>query len=399
MRSKLTSVMFTLYLVVPLALAQTDVATKVMTDDATMARLRVANLVFDSPNVDLLVNGEILVNGSVPQANLFAGYIGGYLYLEPGTYSVAVVPTGEGVDAALVGPLDMALEAGHRYTLAMMGQMEDENVKPLVMDDTAILRTSRTSPEQHSVIFINNVAGTTTIDFDKEGIGPRGVEYGTFGVSSVSHRDNRECTDFVLTFDDTVIEDNPSTGECVPSEPGMDFTVAFMGHFPGSFDTDFRDTQSPNTSALGTLEFLRGFSGLGYKQDGHEFSFDTFLTAVETAGLTETLETSSPYVVFAPTDEAFAALPKDQRAALMADPERLADLVRYHVAEGYYPRGGLTGEEGHVRVLTNLLGAELELLADPFNINGTIVSDLQSYMVANGSRVVPITAVLLPPEQ
>ncbi len=281
----------------------------------------------------------------------------------------------------------------------MMGQLEDQSVKPLVMDDTAILQESRTDPEQHTIIFINNVAGTTTIDFDKEGAGPLGVKYGTFSVSSVANSDSRECADFVITFDDTVIEENPSTGECGPDDPGMDFTVAFMGHFPGNWDTDFRDAQSPNTSSLDTLEFLQGFSGLGYEQDGHEFSFDTFLRAVETTGLTEMLETGSPYVVFAPTDEAFAALPKDQSDALMADPEGLADLVRYHVVEGYYPRGGLTGEEGHIRVLTNLLGMKLELLANPFNINGTIVSDLQSYMVANGSRVVPITAVLMPPEQ
>lgn len=398
MKNKLALVMFALFLMV-FTVAQTDAGTEVVTDDATMARLRVANLVFDSPNIDMLVNGEIAVNGGVVQADLFPGYIGGYLYLEPGSYSVAVVPTGEDVGEALIGPLDMSLEAGHRYTLAMMGQIEDESIEPLMLDDTAILQESRTDPEQFTIIFLNNVAGTTTIDFDKEGGGPRDVRYGTFAVSSFANGDGRDCGDFVVAFDDTVVEENPGNGECGVVEPGMDFTVAFIGHYPGTEGEDFTATQSPNSSALETLEFLRGFSGLGYEQDGHEFSFDTFLTAVETAGVTGLLKTGSPYVVFAPTDAAFAALPENQRDALMADPEALADLVRYHVAEGYYPRGGLTGEDGHVKVLTNVLGMELKLLADPFNINGTTVSDLQSYMVANGSRVVPITAVLTPPEQ
>ncbi|MDQ3399300.1 MAG: fasciclin domain-containing protein, partial [Deinococcota bacterium] len=343
MRQNGSFVLLAFFLITSLAFAQVDQATGTVTNDETQARLRVGHLVFGSPNIDLLVNGEIPVNGSVPQADLFAGYIGGYLYLEPGTYSVAVVPTGKGVDEALIGPLDMSLEAGHRYTLAMMGQPEDESLTPLVLDETAILQGSRTDPSQFTLILVNNVAGTTTISFDDERGGPRNVEYGGFGVASYANGDGRECGDFIITFDDTEVVNEPKSGECEPVEPGMDFLVAMVGRFPGE---DFTATQSPNSSDLNTLAFLQGFSGVGYEQDGHEFSFDTFLAAVETAGLTELLETGSPYVVFAPTDEAFAALPKDQSDALMADPEGLANLVRYHVAEGYYPRGGLTGEEG-----------------------------------------------------
>jgi uncharacterized surface protein with fasciclin (FAS1) repeats len=51
------------------------------------------------------------------------------------------------------------------------------------------------------------------------------------------------------------------------------------------------------------------------------------------------LETGGPYVVFPPTDEAFADLPKNQLDALMADPKVLADVLRYHIVEGFYPRG------------------------------------------------------------
>lgn len=63
-------------------------------------------------------------------------------------------------------------------------------------------------------------------------------------------------------------------------------------------------------------------------------------------------------------------------------------------------------KEGRPKVHTNLLGMELELIpgreiggtAPNTTINGIIVNDLQSYMVANGTRVGPITAVLLLPE-
>lgn len=91
----------------------------------------------------------------------------------------------------------------------------------------------------------------------------------------------------------------------------------------------------------------------------------------------------------------------------MADSEALGDVLRYHIVEGYYPRGALTGKDAQAKVLTNLLGMELELLPGRgiggtipnTTINGTVVNDLQSYMVANGSKVGPTTAVLLPPEQ
>ena len=59
--------------------------------------------------------------------------------------------------------------------------------------------------------------------------------------------------------------------------------------------------------------------------------FSTLLTAVEAAGLVETLKGAGPYTVFAPTDEAFAKLPAGTVEALLADRERLAAVLTYHV--------------------------------------------------------------------
>lgn len=63
-------------------------------------------------------------------------------------------------------------------------------------------------------------------------------------------------------------------------------------------------------------------------------SFSTLLAAVEAAGLVETLKGAGPYTVFAPTDEAFAKLPAGTVEALLADPERLAAVLTYHVIPG-----------------------------------------------------------------
>jgi uncharacterized surface protein with fasciclin (FAS1) repeats len=64
-------------------------------------------------------------------------------------------------------------------------------------------------------------------------------------------------------------------------------------------------------------------------------SFTTLVTAVQAAGLEETLRGESPYTVFAPTDEAFAAVPQETLDALLADPQgALTDVLTYHVVPG-----------------------------------------------------------------
>ena len=52
-------------------------------------------------------------------------------------------------------------------------------------------------------------------------------------------------------------------------------------------------------------------------------SFNTLVTAVKAAGLVETLKSKGPFTVFAPTDEAFAKVPKATLDALLADKDKL----------------------------------------------------------------------------
>jgi uncharacterized surface protein with fasciclin (FAS1) repeats len=62
--------------------------------------------------------------------------------------------------------------------------------------------------------------------------------------------------------------------------------------------------------------------------------FDTLVTAVKEAGLVETLKGEGPFTVFAPTDEAFAKIPEADLKALLADKEKLARVLTYHVVPG-----------------------------------------------------------------
>ena len=65
-------------------------------------------------------------------------------------------------------------------------------------------------------------------------------------------------------------------------------------------------------------------------------SFKTLVTAVKAAGLVDTLKGKGPFTVFAPTDEAFAKLPKGTVASLLKpeNKQKLVDILTYHVVSG-----------------------------------------------------------------
>ncbi|MDW8052548.1 MAG: fasciclin domain-containing protein [Armatimonadota bacterium] len=64
--------------------------------------------------------------------------------------------------------------------------------------------------------------------------------------------------------------------------------------------------------------------------------FKTLVKLVQEAGLVDTLRGKGPFTVFAPTDDAFAKLPKAQVDALLKDKEALKRVLLYHVAQGKY---------------------------------------------------------------
>ena len=63
-------------------------------------------------------------------------------------------------------------------------------------------------------------------------------------------------------------------------------------------------------------------------------SFNTLVTAVQAAGLVDTLKGPGPFTVFAPTDEAFAKVPKAKLDALLKDKAALTKVLTYHVVPG-----------------------------------------------------------------
>ena len=62
--------------------------------------------------------------------------------------------------------------------------------------------------------------------------------------------------------------------------------------------------------------------------------FNTLVTAVKAANLVDTLKGAGPFTVFAPTDEAFAKIPKATLDALLKDQAKLKEVLTYHVVAG-----------------------------------------------------------------
>lgn len=87
-------------------------------------------------------------------------------------------------------------------------------------------------------------------------------------------------------------------------------------------------------------------------------SFNTLVTAIKAAGLVETLKGPGPFTVFAPTDDAFAKIPKADLDALLADKKKLAKVLTYHVVPGslkakdVMPGAVKTVEGGDIKIST-----------------------------------------------
>ena len=129
--------------------------------------------------------------------------------------------------------------------------------------------------------------------------------------------------------------------------------------------------------------------------------FSTLITAVQAAGIEDTLRGEGPFTVFAPTDEAFAALPAGTVDTLLEDPAGdLTDILTYHVVEGAVPAADVVGLDG--QDVTTLNGAAFTVeVADDGSVTltdatGNDVAVVATDIQASNGVIHVIDAVLLP---
>jgi len=124
--------------------------------------------------------------------------------------------------------------------------------------------------------------------------------------------------------------------------------------------------------------------------------FSTLASLLQTAGLVDTLKTAGPFTVFAPTDAAFAKLPKATLDALAADPAKLKAVLLYHVVAGSVP----ASEVVKLTSAKTLNGASVAIKV----VDGSVfVNDAKvvtpDVMASNGVIHVIDTVLLPPPTQ
>lgn len=122
--------------------------------------------------------------------------------------------------------------------------------------------------------------------------------------------------------------------------------------------------------------------------------FDTLEAAVKAAGLADTLASAdNTFTVFAPTDDAFAALPAGTVESLLADPSgALTDVLLYHVVAGSKDSGAVLGSSSLSTVQGTSLAVSLRDGKPYVNDSQIIITDI----IAKNGVIHVIDAVLVP---
>jgi transforming growth factor-beta-induced protein len=123
--------------------------------------------------------------------------------------------------------------------------------------------------------------------------------------------------------------------------------------------------------------------------------FTTLVTAVQAAGLVDTLKGEGPFTVFAPTDDAFAKLPAGTVEALLNDVPALTDILLYHVVSGKV----MASDVVNLTSADTVLGQPVSITVDGdkvmINDAQVIITDIE----ASNGVIHVIDSVLLPPQE
>lgn len=124
-------------------------------------------------------------------------------------------------------------------------------------------------------------------------------------------------------------------------------------------------------------------------------TFRTFVTALRSADLVNTLEGNGPFTVFAPTDDAFVRLSEHTRASLRANRELWTALIKHHVVPGRLTSSDLLRDEP--REATSLDGRPLRIVAhgDQLRVSG---AELVQRDVEGSNGVIHVVDEVLLPE-
>ena len=176
----------------------------------------------------------------------------------------------------------------------------------------------------------------------------------------------------------------PAAAPAAPAAPAATEAAAAEAPTEAAAEASAEATAAPMEEAA--LDIVDTAVGAG--------TFGTLVAAVQAAGLVETLKGEGPFTVFAPTEEAFAALPAGTIEALLADPAGdLTQILLYHVVPGKVMAADVsdgleadTAQGGKVKFMV----ADGKVMINDANIVATDV-------VASNGVIHVIDKVILPP--
>ena len=119
-------------------------------------------------------------------------------------------------------------------------------------------------------------------------------------------------------------------------------------------------------------------------------SFKTLAAALGAAGLVDTLKGAGPFTVFAPTDEAFAKIPKADLDALLKDKAKLTSVLTYHVVAGKVMAADV--KAGKVKTVQ---GSELTVTTS-YGVKVDMSKVIKTDIVADNGVIHVIDTVLMP---
>lgn len=358
---------------------------------ADVVHIRVAHFSPDTPAVDVYVNGEL----SAVQGLEFPS-ITDWIELPAGTYNLAVSPAGTSLDDAAIGPADFELPAGAWITVAAVGSLSNSTLKPAIV------------VEDYSAIADGN-ARVTVFHAIEDAPAVDVLAGGAAVVTQLAFPGNQGSNDGAFTLDvpagsyDLQVVPSGATSPVVLDlagtelQAGVNYFVAAVGTLAapqvalsatGAADEGeaAASTETEAPAAVGTIADIVVGSP----------DFSTLLAAVQAAGLVETLSGPGPFTVFAPTNDAFAALGDDAVAAALADTELLTRILTYHVFSGEYNAALVSG----LRQLTSVEGSSIQIsvVDGKVLLNDTIEVVTTDIQASNGIIHV-INGVLLPPSE
>lgn len=354
-----------------------------MEEEETMVNIRVAHFSPDTPAVDVFVNGEAAIE------ELAFPTITGWIELPAGSYELAVAPAGAGIESAAIGPANFDLPAGAYITVAAIGSLEAGTLGPqvLVENYSEIAEGNARVSVFHAIedapavdVLANGNAAITQLAYpgefgDNDGLFTLDVPAGTYDFQVVPSGET-----------EPVVLDLPGTELAA----GSHYFVAAVGTL-ASPDVTLAVTSTEDMMGDMAMEEEMGNSIVDIAvADGR---FTTLVAAVEAAGLAETLSGEGPFTVFAPTDDAFAALPEGTVESLLNDIPALTDILLYHVVDGAV----LAETVVTLDSATTLQGSDVSITV---NDDGVFLNDTVQVIItdieADNGVIHVINGVLLP---